>query len=233
MQASALDRWLLPALIATLLTAVPATAQDQTTPPWEIFTGYSYAHPGGTVILPLKNQPYGFGVGVTRNFNNWFGITLDIAGHYSGSATPSEKNSMIHTLMVGPKFTFRRSSLWQPFAEGLIGLNRISPGNIEADNGITGNNHAPAFALGGGLDVPVKRYLALRLIQADYEYGYHDFHGEENSFPIGASLNGTVKGYRVQAGLTWRLGIHETILPKSADCSVQPQEVFAGESITR
>jgi outer membrane protein OmpA-like peptidoglycan-associated protein len=222
---------LLGAFLAVVLDGDLARGQNDAGPEWEIFAGYSYAHPGGTVILPLKNQPYGFGVSVTRNLNSWFGLSLDGGGHYSGSGTTTRKNSMVHTLMIGPKFTYRRQH-WAPFAEALIGFNRLSAGGIEPENGITGDPHAPAFALGGGLDIPVKKYLAIRIFQGDYEYGYHNFKGDESFFPVGSSLNGTLKGWRAQSGITWMFGSRQPAMVPNASCSVQPTEVFAGESVS-
>jgi len=97
---------MLTAMIAVLcLFAIPAAAQDQPTPKWELYGGYSFFYPrsdihgqlpGAALPFPgtnLESNPRGAGASVTYNFNNWFGLTLDTSTHWgSGEATFAEKN---------------------------------------------------------------------------------------------------------------------------------------------
>jgi outer membrane protein OmpA-like peptidoglycan-associated protein len=82
------------------------------------------------------------------------------------------------------------------------------------------------FMFGGGLDINLSRHVALRLIRADYVY---------SNYQYGASAvtpRTEIRGLRLQAGLNFMFGGGEPPVPPSAACSVQPTEVFAGETVT-
>src|ERR1700688_5240508 len=80
---------LLPALLAFLCSVgALATAQEQPTPKWELFGGYSFIYPNADVhgvlhggILPvssaMESNPKGIGTSLTYNFSRWFGLTAD------------------------------------------------------------------------------------------------------------------------------------------------------------
>ena len=71
----------------------------------------------------------------------------------------------------------------------------------------------------------LSRHVALRLIRADYvlsnyRYGNPGVQSTE------------LRGLRLQTGLNFMFGGGEPPLPPTASCSVQPTEVFAGETVT-
>src|ERR1700730_4942475 len=82
------------------------------------------------------------------------------------------------------------------------------------------------FLVGGGLDINLSRHVALRLIRADYVYSNYQY-GDRAVTP-----RTEIRGLRAQAGLNFMFGGGEPPLPPSAACSLEPAEVFAGESVT-
>jgi outer membrane protein OmpA-like peptidoglycan-associated protein len=222
----------LSATIAFLCAfATVAAAQDQPAPKWEFYGGYSFFYPHTQVhgLLPgalqplssrLESNPRGAGASLTYNFNGWFGLTLDTSAHW-GSGEKGLPNRIddaaFSNLSFGPKLTYRRGR-FSPFVELLVGDHRLMPDAFhDIDKG--------GIMLGGGLDINLSRHVALRLFRLDYvasDYRYA---------PTPASAT-NVGGLRAQAGLNLMFGGGAPPLPPSAACSVQPTEVFAGESVT-
>jgi hypothetical protein len=135
--------------IFVLLVLLVGTAAAQERPAVELFTGYQYFH--ANTFTPAVGLN-GWDVSVTANANRWFGIEADSSGTYGSGAK-------VHTLMGGPKFTYR-GERWAPFAHALFG------GAIRSAGGNT--DTAVAMAVGGGLDITLSRHIALRPAQFDY-----------------------------------------------------------------
>src|SRR5579884_1957408 len=91
--------WLPLAVVLLLSTAV--FAQEEVTPKVDIFGGYSWLNPGGSVGgVNLKGITKGFGVASTYNFNKYVGLTLDADAHYGDQAN-------VATVAFGPRLKFR------------------------------------------------------------------------------------------------------------------------------
>jgi len=224
---------MLTAVIAALcMVAAPAAAQDQPTPKWEFYGGYSYFYPhadihgqlpGAPLPFPgtnLESNPRGAGASATYNFNNWFGLTLDTSTHWgSGEATFAKKidDAAFSTLSFGPKITFRHNR-FAPFFEVLVGDHRLMPDAFHDVDKL-------GVMIGGGLDVNVTRHIALRLIRADYVVSNYRY-----GPPSIASTD--IRGLRAQTGLVFKFGGGEAPPPPTAACSIQAAEVFAGETVT-
>jgi len=223
----------LPAMIAVLCVCNTLAAQDQPAPKWEFFGGYSFHYPGADVhgtlplgLVPLtsrlESNPRGIGVSATYNFNHWLGLTLDTSNHWgSGESTVFRRidDAAFSNLSLGPKVTFRT---WHvaPFLEALVGDHRLTPDAFHDIDRL-------GFMFGGGLDVNVSRHVALRLFRADYVMSSYRF-GPRSTTP-----STDLSGVRLQAGLVFMFGGREAPpVPIGASCSVQPPEVFAGESVT-
>ena len=138
-----------------LFLALPAMAQ---TPQVEMFGGFSYlrADVGGADL----NQK-GWNFSVTENMNDWLGGVADFSGHYGHEAGLNVND---HTFMFGPRFSYRKSQSFTPFAQVLLGGMRASQGYL----GISQPSTDFAAAFGGGLDVKVHDKIAIRVIQAEY-----------------------------------------------------------------
>jgi len=224
---------MLPATIAFLFTfATCVAAQEQPVPKVELYGGYSFFHPGADVhgqllggLLPLSSRleanPRGIGGSVTFNFNRWLGITFDGSDHWGSGEVGIQKtidDTGFANFSVGPKVTFR-SHRFSPFLEGLVGAHRLMP---EAFHDVT----KLGFMFGGGLDVNLSRHVALRLIRADYVYSNYRY-GNPAVTP-----STDIRGVRLQVGLNFMFGGEAPAMAPSASCSVQPSEVFAGETVT-
>jgi outer membrane protein OmpA-like peptidoglycan-associated protein/opacity protein-like surface antigen len=224
---------MLLAMTAVLyMFATLAAAQEGPAPKWELYGGYSFFHPGADVhgqlpgaLLPISSRlevnPRGAGASLTYNFNHWFGLTLDTSTHWGSREAGLVKridDAAFSNLSFGPKVTFRHEHI-SPFLEVLVGDHRLMPDAFHDIDKL-------GFMFGGGLDINLSRHVALRLIRADYVY---------SNYQYGASAvtpRTEIRGLRLQAGLNFMFGGGEPPVPPSAACSVQPTEVFAGETVT-
>jgi outer membrane protein OmpA-like peptidoglycan-associated protein/opacity protein-like surface antigen len=223
---------MLPAMLAVLFTfATLAAAQDQPAPKWELYGGYSFFHAGADVhgqlpgaLFPISSRieanPRGVGISGTYNFNRWFGLTLDASTHWG-----SGENTLFHriddaafsNLSIGPKVTFRRNR-FAPFVEALVGDHRLMPDAFHDIDKI-------GLLLGGGLDINLYEHVALRLFRADFVLSNYKY-----GPPAVSSTD--IRGLRAQVGLNFMFGGEKHPVLPSAACSVQPTEVFAGETVT-
>ena len=135
-----------PTLSLLLLSLFAVTAFAQK---FEAFGGYQFTH-----LQPAFNAN-GWNVAVTGNFKHVLGITADFSGAYGDSLH-------VHTYTGGPVLTARLPVV-QPFVHALFGgitLSGTGSGS-RSDSGF-------AMLLGGGLDIGMRRGLAVRLFQADW-----------------------------------------------------------------
>ncbi len=208
-------------VLLVITACVPVAAQSDNRPPAEIFGGYSYYDPGGTYVfqpfppgpaVDVSKMAGGWGGSAVWNATKHWGLALDFGGHYGA-------NSNAYTLMFGPQL-MNHGEHWQPFANLLIGLHKLTPDGLHGDN---------AFGLifGGGLDYKVSDRWGLRIFEADFVHSDHTGAFESNGFIV----NG-LNGARVQSGFMFYLGESKPKVPPAASCSVQPTEVFAGEPVT-
>jgi outer membrane protein OmpA-like peptidoglycan-associated protein len=223
---------MLAAMIAVLFVfATLAAAQDQPPPKWELFGGYSFFDPGANIhgqlpgaLLPLSSRlesnPRGVGASVTYDFNNWLGVTLDASTNANSAETGLANridDTALSNLSIGPKFTFRHRR-FAPFLEVLVGDQRLMPDAFHDVSKL-------GVMFGGGLDITLSRHVALRLIRADFVLSNYRY-----GPPSVASTD--IRGLRAETGLVLTFGGGAPPLPPTAACSIQPTEVFAGESLT-
>src|SRR5262249_54117231 len=100
-----------------VLAAGPVWAQVEEFPRAEVFAGYSYAN------LDRGNQfgrlnLNGWAASVHGNFNRYFGLTGDSAGHYGA-------NFHLHEFLFGPTVSLRTRNV-TGFAHFLIGPTRLT-----------------------------------------------------------------------------------------------------------
>jgi hypothetical protein len=203
-----------------------AFAQSDANPKWDLFVGYQWLHPGGTVPSPFTdfNNPTGMkvpdmspglGSSITYNFDPHWGLEADF-GHNWCCGNYETTGS------IGPRFIWRTDSA-NYFIHTMISLNRVAITGLDATNGV-------GAVLGGGMDLPIRKWLAWRLFEADYVWGRHNYSGFVSpDFPN--LLRTSFDGVRLRTGLVFSWGGGPTVTP-SASCSVQPQEVMVGEPIT-
>ena len=213
-------------ILALSLISSPAFAQADSNPKWDLFVGYQWLHPGGTVPTPfgIYNNPTGFNVpdmsagfgsALTYNFDPHWGLEADF-GHNWGSGNYETTGS------VGPRLMWRTDGA-NYFLHTMISLNRVAVSGLNAGNGV-------GAILGGGMDLPIKKWLAFRLFEADYVWARHNYSGFASSdFP--SLVRPSFEGVRLRTGLVFSWGGAPEVIPAAA-CSVQPTEVMVGEPIT-
>ena len=236
------------ACIATMPIAM--TAQDSAKKPaatgpsadspsrWDIFAGYSYLAPKGSVQVP---QPGGTTIPYNYNavnlgglfsgayfFNKYVGAQAELGIHEWGAQNPNGSNVGTHgnddgftTIGGGIIFRFPTEDL-TPFAHGLVGAARID-----------GPDHnpfkwGPDLTVGGGVDYETPFFdhrLALRVFQADYEYMHADF--GPGAFGGRADINAA----RLSGGLVFHVSSLAPPPPVTISCSASPTSVFPGEPV--
>jgi outer membrane protein OmpA-like peptidoglycan-associated protein len=209
-----------------VLICSPAVAQSDSNPNWDLFVGYQWLHPGGTVPAPfgdptnpvpfkIPDMAAGFGSALTYNFDPHWGLEFDL-GHNWGSGNYETTGS------VGPRFIWRTDGA-NYFLHALLSLNRLSVSGLNPGNGI-------GAILGGGMDLPIRKWVAFRLFEADYVWGRHNYADSvDASFP--ELRRPSLEGVRLRTGLVFSWGGAPPVTP-AASCSVQPSEVMVGEPIT-
>lgn len=124
-------------LIATMfpLLTIAAKAQEvPLIPKAELFGSYSYFRFAG-IGFQGTNLDKGFDGSAVYNLNRWLGLAGDIGGHwgqyphdFGGSIGTVNVNATVHTLMTGPRLTYRRSAKMTPFVTLLVGGAQVYRG---------------------------------------------------------------------------------------------------------
>ncbi len=229
---------------AALMVSVGAFAQDKPAakPPadasasrWDIFLGYSYLAPKGTVqveqpdgrgtIEPVdyKSVNWGAIASGAYYFNKYIGAQGELGVHQCGETEPDcGNNDGFTTGSVGLIFRYPTSDI-TPFVHALAGGARIGGPEHEP------NTWGPMLTVGGGMDynTPLfNHHLAIRLFQADYAYMHADF----GPHPYGGRAN--INAARLSAGVVWHIGSIAPPPPVTLACSASPTSVFPGEPVT-
>lgn len=203
-----------------------AQGQDQPVPKADLFIGYQWLNPGGTVPAPgsspgnplalkLNSIPQGVGSSFTYNFSRYLGLEADYGGNWNKYGNET-------TASIGPRLMFRGDGA-NFFVHTLLGLNRLTVPQLDSNNGI-------GAVLGGGIDLGIRRWLSFRLIEADYVWARHNF--QQFAPATEPDLQRpSLNGARLRSGLVFNFGFPPAVSP-AASCSVQPSEVMVGEPIT-
>ena len=190
---------------------------------FEVYGGYSYFRPVGGSIATRRYEAINTGAigGVTAYFNRSLGVQLE------GGASPTGPNDSFSTLAAGPVLRYSYARL-VPFVHALGGLSRVRGPAFQTPTygwGLTGR---------AGIDYVLpyfRRSIALRPIQADYEFTHVNY-GTLAADGLTGGL-GEVKAYRVSTGVVLRYGgTLSRERPLVYACSVSPPEVFAGDPVT-
>lgn len=244
-------RLLAPLAVAFLLTPTLSLHAQSTagpsgstidTPKVELFLGYSRFGTWSNDTT-TGNRMVGLNGGsasIAFNFNRYIGLVADIGGYDdsqleltgNGTNEPLVVNSSgtAYTFLFGPRLSFRNSTRFTPFVQGLVGGVHASEVTV---SDCTGSACIPlpaqlAFAMtaGGGFDIRLTRHFSLRPIQAEYmmtrfadvTYGSTGVATTENDL-------------RLSSGLVFGFGGRPP-LPVQLACSVQPASAFPGDPLT-
>jgi hypothetical protein len=241
--------WMCWVLFAVLLIIAPMGLAAQTASGsangqpsrWDIFAGYSYLAPKGTVQVPQSNgttTPYSYNAvnlggdfSVAYYFNKFVGVQGEYGLHEwgNGNAYPNNigtegNDDGFQTFAGGVIFRFPQDH-FTPFVHGLVG------GAVINGPFFNPNKLGPEYTVGGGMDYDTPFFnhrLALRVFQADYEYMHADF-GPQVSPPGGRA---NINAARLSAGLVFHVGSIAPPPPVTLACSASPESVFPGEPVT-
>lgn len=171
-------------LLALAAVSAAAAAQDKI----EVFAGYSYLRPemtytevvGCEVIIcppptpaPVTTHPNlnGYEFSATYKLKSWLGATADFSGHYGTVAGKSSGH--VQTFLFGPQLSLPGKV--SPFLHVLVGGAHEAIGSSIFVTGggpsmtiLSSSGNFFAAAIGGGIDLPVARFLSVRPIQLDY-----------------------------------------------------------------
>ncbi|MGA7340934.1 MAG: hypothetical protein WBE72_15715 [Terracidiphilus sp.] len=230
------------------VAALPAVAAAQAAPSakgssegspsrWDIFAGYSYLAPHGSVTTPVIDGQ------VTASYD-----AVNLGGLFSGA--------YFFNRFLGAQFEFGEHEWGQGVVDTNIGtegnddgfltfggglIARFPAGNITpfihalaggADVSGPYQNPAhwgPALTVGGGMDYEtpwLNHHLAIRIFQADYEYMHVDF--GQGYYGGRANINAA----RLSAGVVLHIGEIAPPTPITEACTASPTAVFPGDPIT-
>jgi hypothetical protein len=199
----------------------------------DIFLGYSYLAPHGTINTPqadgslspntYSSVNYGAIGSGAYYFNKYIGGQVEIGVHPDGA------NDGASSYSAGIIARYPTDEGITPFVHALAGAVRLGGPNYEpfAAHPYT---WGPALTVGGGLDYGLPffdHHLALRLFQADYEYWHASF-GPQPFSGGRANLNNA----RLSTGVVLKFGSIIPPPPVTYSCSASPSSVFPGDPIT-
>jgi len=231
----------LPVAAAAQASSGPKAASNESPSRWDIFAGYSYIAPKGTVQVPQPNGTVNafsydaVNVGGLFSgayyFNNYVGVQGEFAEHEYGDANPAPNNVGTKGnddgfLTFGGGLIFRFSSEnITPFAHALVNAERVEGPDFNVAK------WGPGLTVGGGMDYETPFFnhrLALRVFQADFEYMHADF-GPQVSPPGGRA---NINAARLSAGIVFHVGSLTPPAPISLACAANPESVFPGDPVT-
>ncbi len=167
------------------LLGFAAISVAQEIPVSEIYLGYAYAR-CDTQEEDVGCSLNGWNGSVSFTANKHVGVVVDFGGYYGTIDDSVDVN--LHSVMIGPKFTFRRERV-TPFIQALVGLahpnSKIGPEVVLKENDF-------GMAFGGGLVIDVNDLIAVRPVQVDY-------------FVI-KSGSDMLDNFRYSAGIVFKLG---------------------------
>ena len=229
-------------LAAPNLSAQPNSKSAPSAGPskWDIFAGYSYLAPkgtvtsatatGGTASASYKAVNVGGLFSGAYYFNKNIGAQLEYGLHEWGTEVRGSNigdhgnNDGFNTVAGGLIARFPSDNI-TPFIHGLVGGARVEGPNHQ------GPKWGPGLTVGGGMDYEMPFFnhrFAFRLFQADYEYMHANF--GPGPLPPGGRAN--INAARLSSGLVIHAGSILPPPPVTLACAANPTSVFPGEPIT-
>jgi hypothetical protein len=227
---------LIPIAMAAQDSAKPAaktTAEDFASK-WDIFVGYSFLSPHGTVYygssqqhsFNFQNIDYGEITSISRYFTRHLGVQVEGDVHDESQDYPQgvntssiNSNDDFNGVSAGVIYRYPTGN-WTPFIHAL--------GGVEITGGLINNGAetvGPVVTLGGGLDYVtplLNHHLAIRLFQADYQFIHPNY--------VDDSTN--VNAARLSAGLVLGIGSFAPPPPVTISCVASPASIFPGDPVT-
>lgn len=140
---------------------------------------------GGTCPFTLVVHPgfNGWYLAPQINFRHWYGIKMQISGQY-GRVVHAKSNSTSASLSFPQLHAYdvlfggvvsRRARRYTLFAHGLIGLENFGLASSQVNGSSlsfypSNSTSDTAFDFGGGVDLKLWKFLAVRAGQLDYQF---------------------------------------------------------------
>jgi hypothetical protein len=119
---------------------------------WQAYLGYTYFRfyevPG------ITENTNGFDINMVYYFKNWIGAEGDLSATHG---TQQDVSSWFAFGGGGPRFRWSARRGLELWAHALVGYSHFTPQTA------FGNQHAIAYAFGGGVDLPFKPRWSLRV----------------------------------------------------------------------
>ena len=205
---------------------------------FDIFAGYSYLSPKGTVQVLQPNdtiQPFSYDAvnvgGILSGayfYNRFVGIQVETAEHEFGGPVVGTNigaegnDDGFVTLAGGVIFRFPSRAI-TPFVHALAG------GAMVGGPDHNPNTWGPDATVGGGMDIETpwfNHHLAIRIFQADYEYMHADF----GNRVYGGTAN--INAARLSAGVVIHPGSIAPPPSVTLACSANPETIYPGDPVT-
>lgn len=169
--------------------APPARAQSDSSK-FELGLNYNYVRANGPPATCACFSMNGGGAWLGYRLTNSFTAVAEFSAQHAGNINGTGEDLTLFSYLFGPRYTWRKSELFQPFGQILLG-GAHSSGTFEPSlTGASGSFNAFAMVAGGGLDLNFSRRIALRAFEADYYF---------TKFPNG--VNDHQNNLRVAAGV--------------------------------
>jgi outer membrane immunogenic protein len=149
------------------------TKEDASSPQHQVQVAFNYSYmranaaPGQCGCFNMSGGSGEFAVQAWRRFS----VVADLTGEFAGNSNIPGQSLALVFVTAGPRFTYyiHRFPHYAPFAQGLVGVVHGFDAPFPNNSGsTTGAANALAAFVGGGLNISINRYLAVRPIQADY-----------------------------------------------------------------
>jgi outer membrane protein OmpA-like peptidoglycan-associated protein len=199
----------------------------------DIFLGYSYLAPHGTINTPLSDGTtspakyssvdYGAIGSGSYFFNKYVGGQIEVGLH------PDGNNDGAYSFGGGLIARYPTDEGVTPFVHALAGAVKLGGPNYEPI-AVHPYTWGPALTVGGGLDYGLPYFdhrFALRLFQADYEYWHASFGPQ-----VGTGGRANLSNARLSTGIVLKFGNIVPPPPVTYSCSASPSSVFPGDPIT-
>jgi len=152
---------------ACLLLPIGAPAQSPSHPPDRLDVAVTYNALQANVVEGSRFWMNGGSAQVAIHFRPGWSVIADAAAQHTGNMASTGISLNLFTLTFGPQYAvrMRRAVL---FGQARFGLARGSDSLFPVGSSAPTSDLGAAYGLGGGVDLPLKRRLSLRLAQAEW-----------------------------------------------------------------